>query len=126
MRYVQYNVSDIYDEQFRALSCHLSDGDLFPDVTQADFLRCSLRLTKRPHGPVCCDCCFQICYERHTLRLQVFSESCRACVDRSHALNARLKCDQWPASSLWVTCIHTMLERRSGEPLTCDEQGQSR
>ncbi len=39
MRYVQYNVSDIFDDQFRALSCHLSDGDLFPDVTQADFLR---------------------------------------------------------------------------------------
>ena len=39
MRYVQYNVSDIYDDQYKALSCHLSDGDLFPDVTQADFLR---------------------------------------------------------------------------------------
>ncbi len=40
MRYVQYNVSDVFDDQFRTLSCHLTDGDLFPDVTQADFLRC--------------------------------------------------------------------------------------
>ena len=34
-----YNVSDIFDEQFRALSCHLDDGDHFPDVAEEDFLR---------------------------------------------------------------------------------------